>query len=321
MGSTRLLAVCTALIAFASGIAWAQPYPSKPVRVVIVFPPGGATDIVGRIAFQKVGEYINQQFIIDNRPGASGTIGGAYVAKSAPDGYTLMVFSATLIANAHLYRKLPYDALKDFTGITPVARLVGLLSVHPSMPVRTIKELVALAKARPNEISYGTAGAGAFQHLATSLFANMAGIQLTHVPYKGGGPASVAIAGGEIQMLLTPISEILPHIKANRVRPVAVSSTTRTTQFPELPTIGETVKGYEFISWMGTFAPAGTPRPIIDRLNAELKKAVADPAVASNLNSQSLDPMHMTPEEFAKLLRAEYDKYEHVVKLTGVRID
>src|SRR5262245_38125460 len=223
--------------AIACSTLWAQPYPSKPVRVVIVFPPGGATDIVGRIAFQKVGEQLGQQFVIDNRPGASGTIGGAFVAKSAPDGYTLMVFSATLIANAHLYRKLPYDTMKDFTGITPVARLVGLLSVHPSMPVRSIKELVALAKARPDEISYGTAGAGAFQHLATSLLCNMAGIKMVHVPYKGGGPASVAIAGGEIQLLLTPISEILPHVKANRVRPVAVSSTTRTTQFPELPTI------------------------------------------------------------------------------------
>jgi tripartite-type tricarboxylate transporter receptor subunit TctC len=211
--------------------------------------------------------------------------------------------------------------MKDFIGITPVARLVGLLSVHPSMPVRTIRELITLAKARPGEISYGTAGAGAFQHLATSLFSNMAGIDMVHVPYKGGGPASIAIAGGEIQVLLTPISEILPHLKANRVRPIAVSSAARTTQFPQLPTIAETVKGYEFISWMGTFAPAGTPRPIIDRLNAELKKAVADPAVAANLNSQSLDPMHMTPDEFAKLLRAEYDKYEHVVKLTGVRID
>ena len=320
MARIRLLSALVGLVV-ACGFAWAQPYPSKPVRVVIVFPPGGATDIVGRIAFQKVGEYLNQQFIIDNRPGASGTIGGAFVAKSAPDGYTLMVFSATLIANAHLYRKLPYDTMKDFTGITPVARLVGLLSVHPSMPVRSMKELIALAKARPDEISYGTAGAGAFQHLSTSLLANMAGIKMVHVPYKGGGPASIAIAGGEIQVLLTPISEILPHIKANRVRPIAVTSTTRTTQFPELPTISETVKGYEFISWMGTFAPAGTPRPIIDRLNAELKKAVADPAVASNLNSQSLDPMHMTPDEFAKLLKSEYDKYGHVVKLTGVRID
>jgi tripartite-type tricarboxylate transporter receptor subunit TctC len=289
--------------------------------VVIVFPPGGATDIVGRIVFQKVGEQLNQQFVIDNRPGAGGTIGATFVAKSPADGYTIVVYSATLIANAHMYKKLPYDALKDFTGITPVARLVGMLSVHPSMPVRSLKDLIALAKRRPAEISYGTAGVGAYQHLATSLLANMAGIKLIHVPYKGGGPASIATAAGEVQMILTPISEILPHLKANRVRPIAVSSNSRTTQFPDIPTIAETVKGYEFISWMGTFVPAGTPRTIVDRLNAELKKAVADPSVAANLNSQSLDPMHMTVDEFAKVLRAEYDKYEEVVRLSGARIE
>lgn len=321
MRTIRWSGIVIGLIVFACGAAWAQQYPSKPVRVVIVFPPGGATDIVGRIAFQKVGEQLNQQFVIDNRAGAGGTIGAAFVAKSAPDGYTVMVYSATLVANMHMYRKLPYDALKDFTGITPVARLVGMLSVHPSMPVRSVKELVALAKARPGEISYGSAGVGAFQHLSTSLLANMANVKIVHVPYKGGAPASLATAAGEIQMLLTPISEILPHVQSKRVRPLAVSSEKRVTQFPDLPTIGDTVKGYEFISWMGTFAPAGTPRPIVERLNAELKKAVADPAVASNLSSQSLDPMYMTLEEFASTLKAEYDKYEHVVKLSGARLD
>jgi tripartite-type tricarboxylate transporter receptor subunit TctC len=305
----------------AGGMAFAQQYPVKPVRVVIVFPPGGATDIVGRIAFQKVGEQLGQQFIIDNRPGGGGTIGAAFAAKSAPDGYTVMVYSATLIANAHMYKKLPYDALRDFIGITPVARLVGMLAVHPSMPVKSVKELVALAKGRPGEISYGTAGIGAFQHLATSLFANMGGINIVHVPYKGGGPAGVATAGGEIQMILTPISEILPHVNAGRLRPLAVSSATRTSQYPQLPTIAETVKGYEFVSWMGTFVPTGTPRAIVDRLNAELKKAVADSAVAANLSSQSLDPMHMSVEEFAKLLKTEYDKYEKIVKISGARFD
>jgi tripartite-type tricarboxylate transporter receptor subunit TctC len=321
MSTIRLSRVLSGFILFACGTAWAQQYPSKPVRVVVVFPAGGATDIVGRVAFQKVGEQVGQQFVIDNRVGASGTIGAAFVAKSPPDGYTVMVYSATLVANQHLYKKLPYDALKDFIGITPVARLVGVLVVHPSMPVRTIKDLITLAKTRPDEISYGTAGVGAFQHLATSLFTNMAGVKMVHVPYKGGGPATIAAAGGEVQMMLTPISEALPHIKSARLRPVAVSSDKRVTQLPELPTIGETVKGYEFISWMGTFVPAGTPRPIVDRLNAELKKAVTDPAVASNLSAQSLDPMHMTPEEFGKLLRSEYDKYAHVVKLSGARIE
>jgi tripartite-type tricarboxylate transporter receptor subunit TctC len=264
---------------------------------------------------------MNQQFIIDNRVGASGTIGGAFVAKSPPDGYTVMVYSATLLANQHLYRKLPYDSLKDFIGLTPVARLVGMLVVHPSMPVRNVKELIALARARPGDITYGTAGMGAFQHLATSLFTNMANVKMVHVPYKGGGPAAIATAAGEVQVMLTPISEVLPHVQSNRVRPIAVSSDKRTTQYPDLPTIGETVKGYEFISWMGTFVPAGTPRPIVDRLNGEIRKAVADPSVASNLSSQSLDPMYMTPEEFAKLLKAEYDKYENVVRISGARIE
>jgi tripartite-type tricarboxylate transporter receptor subunit TctC len=321
MTTIRWLGAVVGLIVFACGTAWAQQYPSKPVRVVIVFPPGGATDIVGRVVFQKMGEQLNQQFIIDNRTGAGGTIGAAYVAKSAPDGYTVMVYSATLVANMHLYKTLPYDALKDFIGLTPVARLVGVISVHPSMPVRTVKDLIALAKARPDEISYGTAGVGAFQHLSTSLFLNMANIKMIHIPYKGGGPASIATAAGEVQVLLTPIPEALPHIKSGRLRPIAVSSDKRTTQFPELPTIAETVKGYEFISWMGTFVPTGTPKPIVDKLSAELKKAVADPAVSSNLSSQSLDPMYMTVDEFAKTLKAEYEKYGHVVKLAGARFE
>jgi tripartite-type tricarboxylate transporter receptor subunit TctC len=320
MNRIRLSCACLAVV-FLAGAAWAQPYPVKPVRVVVVFPPGGATDVVGRVAFQKVGEQLNQQFVIDNRVGAGGTIGAALVAKSPPDGYTIMVYSTTLLANAHLYKKLPYDALKDFVGITPVARLVSALVVHPSMPVRTTRDFIALAKARPGDISYGSAGVGALQHLSMSLLANMADIRMIHVPYKGGGPAAVAIAAGEIQALLTPISEVLPYIKAARLRAVAVSSDKRVTQLPDVPTIGETLKGYEFSSWMGTFVPAGTPKAIVDKLNAELKKAVADPDVASNLSNQTLDPMYMTPEEFARQMKADYDKFGHVVKISGARLE
>lgn len=243
------------------------------------------------------------------------------MAKSPPDGYTVMVYSATILANAHIYKSLSYDPLKDFIGLTPVARMVGMLVVHPSMPVRTTKELIALAKSRPGEVLYGTAGPGAFQHLSTSLFANMAGLNMIHVPYKGGAPATAAMASGEVQVMLTPASEAVPHLQSRRVRPIAVSSATRTTQFPEIPAIAETVKGYEFTSWMGTFVPAGTPKPIVDRLNAELKKAVADPGVASKLSALTLDPMHMSVDEFAKLMKSEYDKYEHVVRLSGARIE
>ena len=321
MFTLRLLGAFVGLIAFACGTAWSQQYPSKPVRVVVVFPPGGATDVVARIVFQKVGEQLSQQFLIDNRAGAAGMIGAEIVAKSPPDGHTIMVYSQTLLANAHLYQKLPYDPLKDFIGIAPLTRLVGMLGVHPSMPVRTTQDFITLAKARPGEVLYGSAGIGAFQHLSMSIFANTVNVKMIHVPFKGGAPAVVALMGGEVQAILTPVAEIYPHLKSGRVRPVAVSSDTRTTQFPEIPAIAETVKGFEFTSWFGAFAPAGTPKPIIDRRNAELKKAVADPDVAAKLSAQTLDPMYMTPEDFAKHLKFDYDRLEKVVKLSGARIE
>jgi len=321
MSTIRLLGAFVGLIVLACGTTWSQPYPSKPVRVVVVFPPGGATDVVARFVFQKMGEQLNQQFLIDNRAGAAGMIGAAIVAKSPPDGYTLMVYSQTLLANAHLYAKMPYDSLKDFIGITPVSRLVGMLGVHPSMPVRTTKDFIALAKARPGEILYGSAGIGAYQHLSMSSLASRVGVKMNHVPFKGGAPAVVALIGGEIHAILTPVAEVYPHLKSGRVRPIAVSSETRTTQFPEVPTIAETVMGFEFTSWFAIFAPAGTPKPIIDRLNAELKKAVADPDIASKLSAQTLDPMHTTPEEFANRLKFDYDRLRQVVKDSGARIE
>ena len=321
MSAFRLLGAVAGLIVFACGGAWAQQYPSKPVRVVVVFPPGGATDIVSRIVFQKVGEQMNQQFLIDNRAGASGMIGAAITKQSPPDGYTLMVYSQTMLNNMHLYQKVPYDALKDFDGIAMLTRIVGMLGVHPSMPVKTTKEFIALAKARPGQILYGSAGVGAFQHLATSVFANMAGVNMTHVPFKGGAPAVVALLAGEIHVFLTVIVELYPHIQSERVRAIAVSSDKRTTQFPDVPTIAETVKGYEFTSWFGAFAPAGTPKPIIDRLSAEIKKAMADPDVAAKLSAQVLDPAYKTPEEFGRHLKAEYDRMKDVVKTSGARIE
>jgi tripartite-type tricarboxylate transporter receptor subunit TctC len=316
-----LLSAFAGLVAFACGAAWSQQYPAKPVRVIVVFPPGGGTDIVGRIVFQKVGEQLNQQFIVENRAGAAGMIGAEFVAKSPPDGYTLMVYTQTMLVNAHLYRKTPYDTLKSFVGITPLTRLVSMFAVHPSMPVRNTGQFIALAKARPGEIAYGSSGVGGVQHLATSLFASMAGIKLNHVPFKGGAPAVVALMGGEIQAIITPIPEIFPHMKSGRVRIIAVSSATRTKQFPDIPSIGETLKGYDYSSWFGAFAPAGTPRPIVDRLNAEIRKAMADPTVAANLSAQTLDPMPMSPDEFAKFLKSDYDKVGDVVRISGARVE
>jgi tripartite-type tricarboxylate transporter receptor subunit TctC len=320
MKTIRLLGAAAGLMLLGCGIAWPQAYPAKPVRVVVVFPAGGGTDIVSRIVFQKVGEQLAHQFVIDNRGGAAGMIGAEIVAKSPPDGYTIMVYSQTLINNLHLYSKVPF-ALKDFAAVAMLTRFVGMLTVHPSMPVRTTKEFIALAKARPGEIIYGSAGIGAFQHLSMSVLTSMTGVKATHVPFKGGGPAVVALVGGEIQSILTPIAEVYPHVLSGRLRPIAVSSPTRTAQFPNVPAIAETVKGYDFTSWFGCLAPAGTPKPIIDRLSAEIKKALADPGVVSKLEPQVLDPMYQTPEEFTRHLKVEYDRMKDVVKISGARIE
>jgi len=299
----------------------AQAYPTKPVRVIIVFPPGGSNDVVGRIVFQKMSDQMGQQFVIDNRGGAAGTIGSEVVANSPPDGYTIMVQSTTHVANAHLYKKLPYDVLNDFIGITPLAVQVGMLVVHPALPARTGKEFVALARKHPGEIVYASAGNGSYVHLSMALLASMMDLKMILAPYKGGGPASIAMVSGATQAMLATIGSLLNHIKDGKVRALGVSSEKRAAQFPDVPAIGEFVPGYEFTAWVGTFAPKGTPRPIIDKLNAELKNALADPGVASKLSGQTLDPMHMTPEQFASRLKSDYDKYEKVVRISGARVD
>ena len=299
----------------------AQAYPTKPVRVVIVFPPGGSNDVVGRIVFQKMSEQTGQQFVIDNRGGAAGTIGSELVAQSPPDGYTLMVQSATHVANPHLYKKLPFDVLKDFIGITTLARQVGVLVVHPSLPVRTTQQFIALAKKRPGELVYGSAGNGSFVHLTMALFASLSGLKMIHVPYKGGGPAGTALVAGETQAMLATIGSLFAHLKSGRVRPLGVTSEKRVTQFPDVPALAEAVPGYEFTAWIACFAPAGTPKAIVDKLNADLKTALSDPDVAKKLTAQTLDPMHMTTAEFAQRLKSDYEKYEKVVKISQARVD
>ncbi|MBY0269459.1 MAG: tripartite tricarboxylate transporter substrate binding protein [Burkholderiales bacterium] len=299
----------------------AQKYPERPVRVVIVFPPGGSNDVVGRIVFQKVAEITGQQFVIDNRGGAAGQIGSEIVAKSPADGYTVMVQSTTHVANAHLYKKLNYDVIRDFAGVTTLARQVGMLVVHPSLPVKNGQELVALAKKHPGELVYASAGNGSYVHLSMALMAEMAGLRMIHVPYKGGGPAGTALIAGETQAMLATIGSLFPHIKSGRVRPIGVATDKRVSQFPDVPAIAEFVPGYEFTAWVGCFVPAGTPKAVIDTLNGALGKALADPGVASKLSVQTLDPMHMTPEEFTARIKSDYDKYEKVVRVSGARVD
>ena len=315
-------AVLGIVLSATSAVAFSQNYPVKPVRVMIPWPPGGSNDIVGRVVFQKMSEQLGQQFVIENRGGASGTIGSELLAKSAPDGYSIMVQSATHVANPHLYRKLPYDTLKDFVGLTTLAQQVGVIVVHPSLPAKTIKEFIALGKARPNQIAYASSGSGSFVHLAMALFNSMTDTQMVHVPYKGGGPAAIAIASGEVQAMAATIGSVIPHLESKRLRALGVTSERRVSQYPDIPSIAEAgVKGYEFTAWIGAFAPGATPRPIVDRLNAELKKALAAPEVVKSLSGQTLDPMPMTPEQFAERLRSDYAKYEKVIKLSGARID
>ena len=298
----------------------AQAYPSKPVRVIVTFPPGGSIDITARIVFDKMTELMGEQFVIENRGGASGSIGAAYVASSAPDGYTIMAHSASHIANAFVYPKLPYDTLNDFIGVTTLARQVGVLIVHPSMPVRSTKDFIALAKKRPGAINYGSGGNGSFLQVAMAMFITMTGTNMVHVPFRGGGPAAIALMSGEIQAIISTLGSVIPFIKAKQVRAIGVTSEERSKMLPDVPTLGETVAGYEFTAWVGCFVPAGTPRDIVDKLNRELKRALADPATAQNLTKLTLDPMYMTPDQFALRLKSDYDKYSKVIERTGAKI-
>ena len=316
-----LLAACATAALLGGHAALAQNYPVKPVRILIPWPPGGANDVVGRVVAQRMGEQLGQQFVVENRGGASGTIGSDLVAKGPTDGYVVMVHSATHVANPHLYKKLPYDTLKDFTGVTALAVQVGMLVVHPALPVKSVREFIALGKARPDQVVYGSSGSGSFVHLAMALLNAQTGTKMIHVPYKGGGPATIALASGETQAMTATIGSLIPHIDSKRVKPLGVTSAKRVKQYPDVPAISESVPGYEFVAWIGAFVAAGTPRPIVDRLNAEFRKALDHPDTARILGAQTLDPMPMTPEQFAKLLQVDYEKYGRVIKLSGAKLD
>ena len=312
----------TLLLLPAAGGVLAQPYPNKPVRVVIPWPPGGSNDVVGRSALQKVGDNMGQQFVIDNRAGAAGTIGADVVAKAPADGYTLMVHSTTHLGNATIYKKLPYDTLKDFVGVALLAAQPGALTVHPSLPVKSVREFIALAKSRPGQINYSSSGNGSAPHLSMALFISMTGIKIIHIPYKGGTPQVTALMSGETQASLATISTVLTHIHSGRLRPLGVSSPKRSGALPEVPTVAESgVPGYEMNPWIAVFAPAGTPKDVVSRLNSEINKVLKHPDVSKSLANQALDPWIGTPEEFAARLKADYEKYARLIKLTGAKIE
>jgi tripartite-type tricarboxylate transporter receptor subunit TctC len=318
----HVLAALASALLYTGGTGWSQPYPAKPVRVVVPFPPGGANDIVGRIVLPKLSEHMGQSFVIDNRAGAGGTIGTAIVAQSRPDGYTLLIQTAASHAsNPHLYKKLPYDALNDFAPIAPLGRLVAVLTVHPSLPVRSAKELIAFAKKHPDEILFGHAGYGSFIHLNTVLMESMTGIHVTEVPFKGGGPAVVGIISGQTHAMIAGIGDLIEHIKARRVRPLAVTSSERVRQLPDIPVMADTVPGFECATWVSLFAPAGMPRALIDQLNAEVGKALRDPEVAAKLSGVTYDPVHGTPEELSARVKSDYARIGELFRQFSVTVD
>lgn len=314
-------AVIVACVISAPG-AWAQAYPVKPVRVVIPWPPGGSNDVVGRLVLQKLAQTMGQQFVVDNRAGAAGSIGAEVVAKSQPDGYTLMVHSTTHLGNGTLYRNLPYDVVKDFAAVGLLSAQPGVLTVHPSLPAKSVREFIMLAKSRPGQVFYSSSGNGSAPHLSMALFVSMSGIDIVHVPYKGGVPQVTALVSGETQASLATISTVIAHIRNDKLRPLGVSSAKPSKTLPGIPTIAEAgVPGYEMAPWIGVFAPAGTPKSVIERLNAEVNKALAQPDIVQKLEAQALDPWPSTPDEFSAKLKTDFDKYAKLIKLSGAKIE
>ncbi|MGZ5720731.1 MAG: Bug family tripartite tricarboxylate transporter substrate binding protein [Burkholderiales bacterium] len=314
------LVVAAMLLAY-SACGSAQTYPTRAVRVIVPFPPGGSTDILARAIGQKLSETWQQQVIIDNRPGAGGIIGTELGARAPRDGYTLLMGSgAPLTIIPSLYEKLPYDAQKDFAPITVVATVPNVLALHPSVPAKTVKELIALAKARRVALTFSSNGAGAPGHLAGELFKAMTGVDMLHVPYKGSAPATTAVVSGEVAMTFTTTPPVLPHAKSGRVRIIAVTTSRRIAQLPEVPTVAESgLPGYEAVSWFGLVAPVGVPAAIIAKINADAVAALRTREMEERLTDQGAQPMPMTPDQLAAWIRSETVKWAKIVKLSGAK--
>ncbi len=316
------LCVVSCLSAAAPLAALGQVYPSKPVRLVLGFPPGSAADVVGRIFAAKLSDGVKQSIVVDNRPGAGSNIATEAVARAPADGYTLFMGSVANTINASLYKNLPFDFGRDFAAITGIASVPNLLVVHPSMPVRSVRELIAVAKSRPNEILYGSSGNGTSPHLSAVLFSSMAGIKIVHVPYKGSPAAVTDLVAGRVQVMFAPASTALPFIKTGRLRALAASTAKRPAIVPDLPTVAEAgVKGFETAIWFALFAPEATPKDIIERLNAASVLALADADLKQKLAAQGIDPIGGTVAQTAEFTRNELSKWAKVVRESGAKLD
>jgi len=311
-----------AALAMLAGTVAAQPYPSKAVRVIAGFPPGSGADITGRVIGVKLYEATGQQFFVDNRPGAGSNIAAELAAKSPPDGYTLFIGTVANTINATLYSKLPFDFARDFAPVALTTAAPNVLVVHPSVPVKSVKELVALAKSRPGQLNFASAGTGTAPHLSGELFNAMAGVKMTHVPYKGSPPAVIDLLAGSVDVMFSPASSVIPHVKSGRLRALAVTTAARLPSLPELPTVAESgLKGYETITWFGIMAPAKTPPAIVARLNAEIVKALSLPDVRSQFELQGIEILGGTPERFAGYIREEIEKWAKAIRLSGAKAE
>jgi len=318
----RCWAIAALLAVFAQN-AFAQAYPTHSIRLVVPFPAGGTTDILARAAAQKLSESLGQAVVVDNRPGAAGNIGADLVAKSAPDGYTLLMGTVgTHAINPSLYAKMPYDHVKDFVPVVLVAGVPNVLAVYPAFPVNSVAELIALAKSKPGTINFASSGSGTSIHMSGELFKAMAGVDMTHIPYKGSSPALTDLMGGQVQIMFDNLPSALPLIKAGKLRAIAVTSLKRAPALPDVPTISESgLPGFEASSWFGVLAPAGTPSPIVAKINADVNKWLQSPEAREQLLAQGANAAGGTPEQFAAHIRAETEKWAKVVKASGAKAD
>lgn len=313
-----------ALIGWIWTTAHAQSYPTKPIRFIVPFPPGGTSEVLARIIAQKMSENLGQQIVIDTRPGAAGSVGTSMTAKSAPDGYTLVFTSLSpIVINVSMYKgKPPYDPEKDLAPVSLITRVPSVLTAHPGVPARTVKDVISFAKANPRKMSYGSSGAGSVNHLIGELFSAAAGIELLHVPYKGAGQGLIALLSKEVDMILAAPPAVLPHIRSGQFRAIAVSGGTRSPALPDTPTLSESgVPGFDATAWYCLMAPAGTPRPIIDIIRASLIKAMAARPVLERLLAEGAAPETTTPEEFGKLINIDIKRWAKAVQISGAKLD
>lgn len=315
------LALLAAAVHGLAGVAFAQTYPSKPIRWMLGFPAGGTSDILARAIGIKLTEAWEQQVIIDNRAGASGIIANELASKAAPDGYTLLLISSTYANLISMGKKLPYDPEQDLVPVTLLASLPNILSTHPSLPVKTVKDLIALAKARPGQINYGTGGTGTGPHLGTELFRLTTDINIVHVPYKGTPPAVTDLLAGRLQMMFALSAVAMPHVKAGKLRSIAVSGSKRLPELPDVPTVAETVPGYAATTWYGLLVPRGTPKPIIDKLNGEFNRILAMKDIIERLATAGFQTEGGSPEEFTRYMKAEIVKWSKVIKAANIPVD